>query len=67
MKLDHRKLPSSQRRNEAERRAGSDLQACFARAVALARGYEAIGEKVDAERFYQQADHFRRLLNSKAA
>jgi len=26
-----------------------------------------IGDKVEAERFYQQADHYRRLLNNQAA
>lgn len=67
MNLNHRKLPEADRRNQTDRRPGSDLRARYDRAVALARGYEAIGDKVDAERFYQQADHFRRLLNGRAA
>jgi len=66
MNLDHRRRPAGPRRNPTEK-PGSDLQARYDRALALARGFETAGDKVDAERFYQQADHFRRLLNSKAS
>lgn len=64
MNLDRRRRPAHPRRIPTEK-PGSDLQALYDRA--LARGFEAAGDKVDAERFYQQADHFRRLLNSKAS
>ncbi|MGX1744269.1 DUF4167 domain-containing protein [Bosea sp. NPDC055353] len=67
MHLDHPRLPATRRRNRTEKPAGSDLQARHDRAAALARGFEAAGDKVAAERFYQQADHFRRLLNGKAS
>lgn len=66
MNLDHRRRAAGPRRHPAEK-PGSDLQARHDRALALARTFEAAGDKVDAERFYQQADHFRRLLNSKAS
>lgn len=65
MNLDHRRRPAHSRRTPTEK-PGSDLEARHARALALAWAFEAAGDKVDAERFYQQADHFRRLLNSKA-
>lgn len=65
MKLDHRRRPVLRR--IATKNSGSDLQARYDRALALARGFEATGDTIDAERFYQQADHFHRLLNSKAA
>lgn len=65
MNLNHRGRPAAARRMPAEKPAGSELQTRFNRAVALGKGFEAIGDTVAAERFYQQADHFRRLLNSK--
>lgn len=67
MHLNHRGRPSAARRIPAEKPAHSDLQTRFKRAIALAKGFEAIGDMVAAERFYQQADHFRRLLNSKVS
>lgn len=65
MNLNHRGRPAAARRIPAEKPVRSDLQARHDRAVALAKGFEAIGDTVAAERFYQQADHFLRLLNSK--
>ena len=65
MNLDHRRRPALRR--IATKTPGSDLQARYDRALALARGFEAAGDKVDAEGFYQQADHFHRLLNSRAS
>lgn len=67
MKLTHRKLLEAGKRCPTERPAGSDLRTQYDRAIALARGCEAIGDRVEAERFYQQADHYRRLLSSQAA
>ncbi|WP_454654292.1 DUF4167 domain-containing protein [Bosea beijingensis] len=66
MNLDHRRRPARPRRPSTEK-PDFDLQMRHDRALARARAFEAAGDKVDAERFYQQADHFRRLLNSKAS
>ena len=66
MNLNHRRRPAGPRRNPTGKQ-GSALQARYDRALALARGLEAAGDKVDAERFYQQADHFFRQLNSEAS
>lgn len=67
MSLNHLRRAAAGRRNPTEKPAASDLQARYDRALALARAFEAAGNNVDAERHYQQADHFRRLLNSKAS
>lgn len=73
MNLNHRARGPQNRgsRVEAPRRLDLQerpgLQARYDRMLALARGSEMIGEKVEAERFYQQADHYRRLLNNQAA
>ena len=61
------KPPVRDTQHQPKRQAGTDLQARYERSLALARARETAGDKVDAERFYQQADHYRRLLNSKAA
>lgn len=67
MNLDQRRLAVRDARHAVAKGAACDLHARYQRAVALARGCEAIGDHVEAERFYQQADHYRRLLNSRAA
>lgn len=67
MNRNDRKPADGFRRDQVARRAGAGLQMRYDRALALARGCEAIGDRVEAERFYQQADHLRRLLNSEAA
>ncbi|MGO4171915.1 DUF4167 domain-containing protein [Bosea sp. TAF32] len=67
MDLQHRKLPAGDIRNRAGRAADLDIRAHFERAMGSARKREATGDRVEAERFYQQADHFRRLLNRTAA
>jgi hypothetical protein len=67
MNLDDRKLRDRDRRHPLGSRTGPDLRRRYERAMVLARGCETIGDKVEAERFYQQADHFRRLLNDQAA
>lgn len=67
MKLSDRKPPNRDRRTPPTRGSGPDIRTRFDRALALGHGYEAVGDKVEAERFYQQADHYRRLLNDQAA
>lgn len=67
MKFIGRKPSNSDRRNQPTRWSGLDIRTRLDRALALGRGYEAVGDKVEAERFYQQADHYRRLLNNRAA
>jgi len=48
------------------RPAGSDLQARWELYTKLARTQEAAGDRIEAEHSYQQADHYRRLLNDTA-
>lgn len=48
------------------RPAGSDLQARWELYTKLARTQEAAGDRIEAERSYQQADHYRRMLNDAA-
>ncbi|QEL24829.1 DUF4167 domain-containing protein [Bosea sp. F3-2] len=67
MNLTNRRLRGRDGRNQAEGQMACDLQARYDRLTVLARGFEAVGDKIDAERHYQQADHYRRLLNRKAA
>ncbi len=42
---------------------GSDLRARCEHYTSLARAQEAAGDRIEAERSYQQADHYRRMLN----
>lgn len=67
MNRNDRKPADGFRRDQVIRRAGVGLRTRYDRALALARGCEVMGDRVEAERFYQQADHLRRLLNSEAA
>lgn len=67
MNLNHRERRSQNRGGRVEAPRTPDLQARYERTLTLARGSEMIGDKVEAERFYQQADHYRRLLNNQAA
>jgi len=68
MTVNHRKLRAYDRGVRVEAHRGRpELQARYERTLILARGSEMIGDKVEAERFYQQADHYRRLLNNQAA
>lgn len=47
--------------------ASCDLQARYEHCLALARERETARDIIEAERLYQQADHYRRLLNAAAA
>lgn len=67
MNADHRKRRPHDRGGRIEAARKPDLQARYERALILAHGSEMIGDKVEAERLYQQADHYRRLLNNQAA
>jgi len=67
MTTDHSKRRAHDRGGQIEAPRKPDLQARYERALILARGSEMIGDKVEAERLYQQADHYRRLLNNQAA
>lgn len=68
MTVNHRKLRAHDSWGRVEAPHGRpDLQSQYERTLILARGSEMIGDKVEAERFHQQADHYRRLLNNQAA
>ena len=54
-------------RSQAREQTSCDLRSRYERALAMAQGYEAAGDRIAAERLFQQADHLRRLLNLKAA
>lgn len=60
-----RSSPKPRRSHQVREPTSCDLRSRYERALALARGYEAAGDRIAAERFFQQADHFRRLLNLK--
>lgn len=67
MNLNHRVRGPQNRGSRVEAPRRLNLQARYERTVILAGGSEMFGDKVEAERFYQQADHYRRLLNNLAA
>lgn len=67
MSVNHRKLRPQNRGGQVEAPRTPNLQARYERTLILAHGLEIIGDKVEAERLYQQADHYRRLLNTQAA
>jgi len=75
-----RRKPSGDRRDGASANTPSERQADwsggggvadaerkFARYVELAKEAAAAGDAVESEKFYQYADHFRRLMNDKPA
>jgi hypothetical protein len=66
MQLNHRERYPQNRGGRVEAPQKPDLQARYDRTLTLARGSEMSGDKVEAERFYQRADHYRRLLNNQA-
>ncbi|MGO4173900.1 DUF4167 domain-containing protein [Bosea sp. TAF32] len=65
MHLTSQRPRSRNGRNQSDAQSACDLQARYERTIALARGAEALGDTINAERLYQQADHYRRLLNQK--
>ncbi len=67
MNLNRRERGPQNRGSRVEAPRRLDLQARYKRTLILAGGSEMFGDKVKAERFYQQADHYRRLLNNLAA
>lgn len=67
MNLNHRERGPQNRDGRVEAPRRLDLQTLYERTLILARGSELIGDKIEAERFYQQADHYRRLMNNQAA
>ncbi|MCU4178106.1 DUF4167 domain-containing protein [Bosea sp. BH3] len=48
------------------RPATSDMRARCEHYMRLAQAQEAAGDRIEAERCYQQADHYRRLINEAA-
>ena len=67
MNVNHREPRSDNRGSRAAAPRRSDLRARYERTLIRARGSEMIGDTVEAERLYQEADHYRRLLNNQAA
>lgn len=67
MRISDRELQDRRRRSPAVKRPGPDLRTRYDHAVALGRGYEAAGDEIEAQRCYQQAEHYCRLLNDRAA
>lgn len=57
------KAPAASRRGES---GGGDPQKHFARYVELAKAAASSGDVVESEKYYQYADHFRRVMNAKS-
>lgn len=45
--------------------AGAEARRTYERYLALARGEERIGHRIEAERFYQYAEHYLRLSKGR--
>lgn len=55
------------RTNATQARRGPSAQANYERYLALARAKALAGDRIEAERHYQHAEHYLRLLNGAAA
>lgn len=58
---------SGPRTNAAPVRRGSSAQASYERYLALAKAKALAGDRIEAERFYQYAEHYHRLIKGTAA
>lgn len=67
MTADLRKPRHLDRRTRTERPGKIGLEARYQRAMTLARASVIIEDRVEAERYFQQADHLRRLINGQPA
>ncbi|KRE15635.1 hypothetical protein ASE66_12370 [Bosea sp. Root483D1] len=61
------RFPRSGPRDDVQTRRGSTAQASYERYLALAKAKALAGDSIEAERYYQYAEHYHRLINGSAA
>lgn len=64
---DNRTARSGPRPDRTQPRPDSNPQASYERYLALAGARALAGDRIEAERFFQHAEHYRRVLNGTAA
>jgi len=64
---DNRLAPSGARTSAALAGRGVSPQANYERYLALARAKALAGDRIEAERYYQYAEHYLRLIKGTAA
>jgi hypothetical protein len=62
--FDHR---SASRNGAAPAKRAVTAQAHYERYLALAKAKALAGDRIEAERFYQHAEHYHRLISGSAA
>lgn len=65
--FDNRPTRPGPRADAAQPGRGATPQANHERYLALARARTLAGDRVEAERYYQYAEHYQRLINGEAA
>ncbi|RXT57168.1 hypothetical protein B6S44_01630 [Bosea sp. Tri-44] len=65
--FDNRFTRPGPRADAAQAKPGASPQASYERYVALAKAKALTGDRVEAERYYQYAEHYQRLINGTAA
>ena len=65
--FDNRLTRAGSRADAAQPRRGSTAQASYERYLALAKAKALAGDRVEAERYYQYAEHYHRLMCGSAA
>lgn len=65
--FDNRFTRSGPRADAAQTRRGASPQANYERYLALAKARALAGDQIEAERYYQYAEHYHRLINGTAA
>lgn len=64
---DNRPARPGRRADATRAKPGSSAQASYERYLALARAKAHAGDRIEAERYYQHAEHYHRLIHGTAA
>ncbi len=62
-----RQRPAKTKGNNARSTQSGALKTNFERFTALARAAAAAGDEIDAQNYYQHAEHYYRMMQRKAA
>ncbi|MGX1785220.1 DUF4167 domain-containing protein [Bosea sp. NPDC055332] len=65
--FDNRVTRAGSRADALQPRRGSTAQASYERYLAMARAKALAGDRIEAERYYQYAEHYHRLISGSAA
>ncbi|MCV9941032.1 DUF4167 domain-containing protein [Boseaceae bacterium BT-24-1] len=65
--FDNRFTRPGPRTDAAQTKQGSTPRASYERYLALAKAKALAGDRVEAERYYQYAEHYHRLMHGTAA